>query len=190
RSCVYVVKDVDGTIGVIWSDNKAVARPPQTVAPAPPSFPSPSLSSTMDLSSSSEYDSRPSSRSSNYSSFSFSSRSSASSQSSIVSCSLANKPPTHAFSSFIAQTPTQASFEAARDSLSLNTNTDIRSSTPSKPTIPATTKYIYQGGESTVLSGGVMLGPSTPPPKPTSPVYTPSYHSHPTCPTGRIPFGP
>ncbi|RDB18968.1 hypothetical protein Hypma_014385 [Hypsizygus marmoreus] len=114
-------------------------------------------------------DSRPSSRSSNHSRFSFSSRSSASSQSSV--CSMADIPEPKA-------------------KFSVTTATTLTATPP--------TKYLYQGGISTVLTGGVMLGgkPTAPLPvlalatnnNPTArpPVYTPPHRAQRLSTSSRI----
>ncbi|KAG6914391.1 hypothetical protein DXG01_000609 [Tephrocybe rancida] len=158
-TCVYVVKKSDGCIGVVWTAAKS----------APTRAASPALSSAIDHSDS-EDSSRPSSRSSNYSSFSFSSHSSVSSQSSAASTSFT--PSSKPAPPFATTTPTQASFTRPL------TNTMNTRSAPK----PAPTKYLYQGGVSTVLTGGVMLGgapkAAAPPPKTaaaarrSSPLYT------------------
>ncbi|KAF8059823.1 hypothetical protein FPV67DRAFT_1514206 [Lyophyllum atratum] len=165
---VYVVKKSNGQVGIIWISKDA------------PTFASvPQVPMTQDVDSESEAEvsdvefdsqsSRPSSRSSTVSdsAFSFTSRSSASSQTSASSISSLPKP------SITKLAPTPA---------------PVLQSNP--------TKYLYQGGVSTVLTGGVMLGggaarprstPSTPPapvaPAPAAPrivaapVYTPPHRT-------------
>ncbi|KAG6914560.1 hypothetical protein DXG01_016604 [Tephrocybe rancida] len=134
-TCVYVIHKSDGCIGVVWT----------TATSAPTRAASLALSSAIDHSDS--YDSsRPSSWSSNYSSFSFSSHSSVSSQSSAASTSF--MPSSKPSPLFMTTTPTQASFTRPL------TNTINTRSTPK----PAPTKYLYQGGISTVLTSGVILG--------------------------------
>ncbi|KAG6855390.1 hypothetical protein H0H87_003770, partial [Tephrocybe sp. NHM501043] len=156
---VYVVKESDGRIGVVWSASPSCTSHPVIVHPLP-DFPSPKEESP----------SRPSSRSSNsstYSTYSFAScaSSSSSSATSVSSLASATKPTSH-FSHFHDR------------SRPLAPTTQTSTSTIPKPkTRPTPTKYLYEGGVSTVLTGGVMLGapsPSSSAPKPTKPAFAPS----------------
>ncbi|KAG6854513.1 hypothetical protein C0991_005425 [Blastosporella zonata] len=181
-TCVYVIKKSDGCIGIVWT-NMAAAAPPARSA-------SPSLSSP-DTSDSEDSSSRPSSRSSNYSSFSFSSQSSTSSQSSIASFS--KLAPTF--------TTTAGSFSrsASRPLVPITKNSRSAPTPAPKPTQPAPTKYLYQGGVSAVLTGGVMLGATLSPkvtdppaqtPKAAVPMRGPVVRTSPTSTKIRDPTGP
>ncbi|KAG6830734.1 hypothetical protein H0H92_015014 [Tricholoma furcatifolium] len=185
---VYVVKESDGYTGVVWTDHSAFRA---SLAPL--------SSAASEMSDSDDADNNSSRPSSRLSTYSFSSRSSASSHSSIVSASSfpslsksfslpTNTPPVPA-----SKTPTQSSFIPAstrhtysipllapitNESLTRSTPRPAKSLTP-KPTTSSPnckTKYLYQGGVSNVLTGGVMLGPSsTPTPDLKEPPQTPRH---------------
>ncbi|KAG5351121.1 hypothetical protein C0989_007851 [Termitomyces sp. Mn162] len=169
--CVYVVKKSDNCIGVVWNDmniSTGVIRPSVIASIHPTST---YLSSPVDNpdSDADTNTSRPSSRSSNNSTFSFSSHSSASSQSSIESSfgSFDAIPKPKPFTAFLPA-KTSAFFTGTTTTHSdITPITNTRratlklSITPSAPAKAVPTKYLYQGGMSSVLTGGVMLGNPT-----------------------------
>lgn len=147
---VYVVKKSNGCVGVVWTNPtmfKGVIRPSATVQMQNNS---PSLPIVINSCSEDTDISRPSSRSSNYSSYSFYSNSSASSQSSIGSFDATHTPAK--FKHSATSSPIKTTLAAITNTYS---NTPKSLNTRAKA---ASTKYLYQGGMSTVLTGGVMLG--------------------------------
>ena len=126
---VYVTRQDDGRVAVVWAAHTA----------------SPADEESEDDQIDAESLSRPSSRSSNVSTFSFSSHTSASSQSSFASSISHSKPTTLA--------PVVA---------------------PTTEKLATPTKYLYQGGVSTVLTGGVMLGAASPKQKTAAPSAVPA----------------
>lgn len=147
---VYVVRDDNGKVGVVWTID------PQDVAPVASALPKDFLSTRRftndlvdedeDVISPIDTDSRPSSRASSYSNLSLKSSSSGTSVSSLASSvgsfgSIGKKT--------LAPTPAAAPKPTAAPSAS-------------PAVVSAPTKYIYQGGISTVLTGGVMLGSAKP----------------------------
>ncbi|KAG6901522.1 hypothetical protein C0995_010896 [Termitomyces sp. Mi166 len=163
--CIYVVKQSDGCIGVVWTDlnlSAGVIHPSVTASMHPISS---SLSSPVDNPDSEDTctsTSRPSSRSSNYSNLSFS-RSSTSSQSSVGSFNAAFKPKPSYTLSFPVKTPTQAIFTRITTCPTLTPITNTHRISPTGPVKAVPTKYLYEGGMSMVLTGGVMLGNQTAP---------------------------
>ncbi|KAG6878065.1 hypothetical protein C0993_000165 [Termitomyces sp. T159_Od127] len=154
--CVYVVKKSNGCIGVVWTLNKnmsaGVIRPSVTL---PTHTDSPFFPSGINHHSEDTDVSRPSSRSSNYSNFSFYSHSSASSQSSIGYFDAVYTP---------TKSKHSTTFSPMNTSLTTVTNTyNVPKSlnTPVAHVKATSTRYLYQGGMSTVLTGGVMLGTSS-----------------------------
>ncbi|KAF9561408.1 hypothetical protein CPC08DRAFT_707385 [Agrocybe pediades] len=147
-------------------------------------FPSPlsSPEALVSASPSTSDSSRPSSRSSNFSTYSFSDDDSATSVSSVESSF-----------DFLASTKPCATVTGSKP-ISARTPAFVPRRLRSQPQAPQVivdntrkepTKYLYQGGVSTVLTGGVMLGggkPSTPQPKTTPSTFT-------TTPKYRAPIG-
>jgi hypothetical protein len=130
---VYVVRTDNGNVGVIWA---AVSSPlPKTVEDEIHDSDIESVSNSASWPSSC-----PSSRGSHYSSFSFSSHSSA--------------PSNTSYSS------TQSKGQAVSSPIAHQSASKKTSSTP-HPATTSATKYLYQGGVSTVLTGRVMLGSSS-----------------------------
>jgi len=129
----YVVRTDNGNVGVIWAaDPSALSK---TVEDEILDSDSESVSNSAS--------SRPSSRGSHYSTFSFSSHSSASSNTSYSS----------------TQSKGQA-FSSSHPPIVPKSNPKRTALTP-PPATTSTTKYLYQGGVSTILTGGVMLGSSS-----------------------------
>ncbi|KAG6894881.1 hypothetical protein C0992_004190 [Termitomyces sp. T32_za158] len=150
--CVYVVKKVNGCIGVIWTNQTmfaGVIRPSVTFPTRTDSPYLPSNSYPEDTD-----NSRPSSRSSSYSNFSFCSNSSASSQSSIVSFDAGHTHNQYKHSS------TSFTMKSTIINITNPDSTPKALNTPAAHVKAPSTKYLYRGGVSTVLTGGVMLGTS------------------------------
>jgi len=147
---VYVVRTDNGNVGVIWAaDPSALSK---TVEDEIHDSDSESVSNSAS--------SRPSSRGSHYSTFSFSSHSSASSKTSYSSAQSKGQTVSSNHPPAAPKSPPKKTI-----------------STP-PPAATSTTKYLYQGGVSTVLTGGVMLGSSSAARPTPNPTYSP-LHVHP-----------
>ena len=154
---VYVVRTDDSNVGVIWTANtSALARTAED-----------DIHNSDSESASTSASSRPSSRGSHYSTFSFSSYTSASSNTS--------------YSSTPSQSKRQEVSSGHPPVVSMFTPKKTASTPP--PATTSTMKYLYQGGVSTVLTGGVMLGSRSaarPAPNPAgSPLHVHLCPSHP-----------